>query len=328
MALFFLASTAPHHLKDAPGGAAYLTAGADQLNRGKVVFAEHCARCHSSKAPPPPESTGLTAGGGCSGKNYLTCWNAYWDWTKTDEFKSQMRDIVLAPDFLEGNYLSTELRVPVTLLQTNACSPLATNSIEDNIWDNFSSRTFKDLPSVGAITVHDPFTGVAKSYAMPGGGRGFTRPASLVSVWSTAPYLLNNTVGHLNPGAAYSWPGGYEPSPPPSVDARMKQFQDGIEQMLWPEKRDRDSLFPELPLDVKTVGTPNERKLPGLIDRTTQTSSLRVARGYLPDALQKLQGWNERLLPWAFKDNYLELGRLPKGTPVSLISNPTSRGWR
>ena len=30
------------------------------------------------------------------------CWNEYWDWTKTDDFKSKMREIVLAPDFLDG----------------------------------------------------------------------------------------------------------------------------------------------------------------------------------------------------------------------------------
>ena len=64
-----------------------------------------------------------------------------------------------APDFLDGNYLSTEARVPVTLLQTNACSPLATNALAGNIWDNFSSQSYKTLPSVGMITVHDPFTG-------------------------------------------------------------------------------------------------------------------------------------------------------------------------
>ena len=45
--------------------------------------------------------------------------------------------------------------------RTNACSPLATNAIRGNIWDNFSSQTYKELPSVGKITVHDPFTGDA-----------------------------------------------------------------------------------------------------------------------------------------------------------------------
>jgi hypothetical protein len=209
----------------------------------------------------------------------------------------------------------------VTLLQTNACSPLATNAIENNIWDNFSSRSYKDLPSAGSVTVHDPFTGAAKSYTLPGGGRGYTRPASLISVWSSAPYLLNNTVGRLHPGAAYEWPQGYEPSPAPSVEARMNQFQDGIEALLWPEKRERDDVFADFALDARQAGTPEERRLPGRIDRTTQTSGLRVARGYLPDALQRLQGWNERLLPWAFKDGFVEVGRLPKGTPIGLIAN-------
>src|SRR5439155_25365384 len=100
-----------------------------------------------------------------------------------------------APDFLDDNFLSTEARVPVTLLQTNACSPLATNALAGNIWDNFSSQSYKDLPSVGTITVHDPFTGPAYPYAMPPGGRGSLLPPSLISVWSTAPFLLNNTVG-------------------------------------------------------------------------------------------------------------------------------------
>ncbi len=58
--------------------------------------------------------------------------------------------MVQQTDFLDNNYLSTDLRVPVTLLQTNACSPLATNAIGGNIWDNFSSQTYKDLPSVGS----------------------------------------------------------------------------------------------------------------------------------------------------------------------------------
>jgi hypothetical protein len=40
-----------------------------------------------------------------------------------------MTAMVLADDFLVDNYLSTERRIPVTLLQTNACSPLATNGL-------------------------------------------------------------------------------------------------------------------------------------------------------------------------------------------------------
>ncbi len=290
MALFFLKSTAPHLLKDAPGGEAYLSKDKAQLQRGKIVFAERCARCHSSKIPEP--APGVDPGG-CSGIEYLNCWNKYWAWTKTDEFKAKMRAMVLQDDFLDGNYLSTDLRVPVTLLQTNACSPLATNAIRDNIWDNFSSQTYKNLPSVGSITVQHPYTAEYRTYPMPGGGRGYTRPASLISVWSTAPFLLNNSVGKFNPS--------------PSVEARMQSFQDSIEKMLWPEKREKDSLLGD--------------KVPGTIDRTTQTSYLRVEAGYLPDYLKPLLSPGHRFFPSIFGEGKIEIGPIPKGTPINLLAN-------
>src|SRR4026209_875744 len=97
-----------------------------------------------------------------------------------------MRPIVLAADFLDDNYLSNEARVPVTLLQTNACSPLATNAIGGNIWDNFSSQSYKDLPSVGDITWYHPYTGEGQTYTMPAGGRGYNRPASRGSLSAAA----------------------------------------------------------------------------------------------------------------------------------------------
>lgn len=291
MAAFFLKAGKPDRLVDAPGGQAYLTKDTGQLRRGKLVFADRCARCHSSKVPTP--APGLDSDG-CAGKNYLQCWNRYWSWTKTDDFKQKMRQIVLSDDFLVDNYLSTDQRIPVTLLQTNACSPLATNAIAGNIWDNFSSQSYKDLPSVGTMTVYNPFTGAPFSYKMPAGGRGYTRPPSLVSLWSTAPFLLNNTVG------AFEWD--------PSVSARMKSFQSSIEQLLWPEKRAKDPVLGD--------------KIPGLIDRTTTRSYLSVPVGYLPDALQSLRGWLNRFLPWIFSEGGdVKIGPIPAGTPVDLISN-------
>jgi hypothetical protein len=291
VAEFFLATTAPHLLKDAPGGTAHLTKDSSVLRRGKEVFADTCARCHSSKLPASVPM--LDAAGGCAGPGYLDCFNKYWAWTKTDDFKKQMREIVLKDDFLEGNYLSTELRVPVTLLETNACSPLATNAIAGNIWDNYSSSSYKNLPSVGTITVHDPFTGEPKPYTMPADGRGYTRPASLISLWSTAPFLLNNTVGLFNAD--------------PSVKGRMEAFEDGIEKMLWPEKRDKDPVLGD--------------KVPGLIDRTTVASYLRVPSGYVPEFLRKQRFLAERLTPAILGEGGIEIGPIPKGTPINLLSN-------
>ena len=294
VALFFLKTAQPDLLKDAPGAEQYLTKDKAKLDRGKVVFAQYCARCHSSKIPQPPAEVDESK------------WDQYWAWTKTDDFKTKMTAMVMAEDFLKDNYLSTERRIPVTLLQTNACSPLATNALGGNIWDNFSSQTYKDLPSVGKMTLYNPIDGTTFDYELPGNGRGYTRPPSLISLWSTAPYLLNNSVGK------FRWE--------PSVEARMDSFNDSIQQMLWPEKRKKD-------IDViKELGLPESKALnvPGFIYRTTRTTSIKVAAGYLPDGLEKLLDWGpwlHRWLPWLFSEGGIEIGPIPKGTPVNLLTS-------
>ena len=284
VALFFLKSAKPDLLKDAPGGSQYLTQDKARLNRGKAAFAERCARCHSSKIPEAPPNV--------DERN----WEQYWAWTKTDDFKKKMTEMVLADDFLTDNYLSTERRIPVTLLQTNACSPLATNAIAGNIWDNFSSQTYQTLPSVGKVTLHNPIDGTTFDYELPGGGRGFTRPPSLISLWSTAPFLLNNSVGK------FRWEA--------SVEARMDSFNDAIEKMLWPEKREKDPILGD--------------KVPGFIYRTTATSYIKVAPGFLPPGLEKLLSWGDwlhRFFPWLFSEGIIMIGPIPKGTPVTLLTN-------
>src|SRR3954470_22900295 len=191
-----------------------------KLTRGKIVFAENCARCHSSKQPAICE-TGHTCNPGEVHEN-------------SAEYFAWMKNEVQKPDFLEGNYLSTDKRIPVTELGTNACSPLATNAIAGNIWDNFSSTTYKNLPAVGSITVYNPINGSPSSYTLPGGGRGYTRPPSLISLWSTAPFLLNNSVGRVLPAGAQQPADAF--NPPPSVAGRIQAFDRAIEEMLWPEK--------------------------------------------------------------------------------------------
>jgi hypothetical protein len=290
MALFLLKASYPHKLKNAPGGSAYLNDAPDVVQRGKIVFADNCAACHSSKAPPQPVRANPAL---CIGPGYLECWGRYWDWTRTDDFRQQMRQIVNAGDFLDNNYLSNDMRIPVTLLQTNACSPLATNAIAGNIWDNFSSASYKELPSVGAISVYDPFTGEPRQYQMPAGGRGYTRVPSLISVWATAPFLLNNSVGRFNQS--------------PAVEARMESFDDSIIKLLSPEKRDKDAVLGD--------------KIPGVIDRTSVTNWLRVPTGYLPDLLKDTQDVLQLLAPKLFDQGGLEIGPIPAGTPVDLLAN-------
>jgi len=110
LASFLVAASATHLLAKAPGGEAYLTSDAAVLERGKMVFADRCARCHSSEIPEPPPEVKIAD---CIGSDYLRCWNIYWAWSKTDDFRGKMRALAAKPDFFtKDNYLSTELRVP------------------------------------------------------------------------------------------------------------------------------------------------------------------------------------------------------------------------
>jgi len=287
-ALFFLKAAQPDRLADAPGGATYLTADPAVVARGRDVFAVTCARCHSSKQPKPPASLRDSAG-----KDHISRFHAWWRWTQTPAFKQQMRAMAARPDFAQNNYFSTDARIPVTLLRTNLCSPLATNALAGNIWDNFSSTTYKQLPSVGKVTFQDPFKGNVREYQMPAGGRGYTRVPSLISLWSTAPFLLNNAVGPFNGD--------------PSVAGRVKVFNASIEQMLWPERRERDRILPNAQ---------------GQIDRTTTQSYLLIPSGFVP----RLEGVADRKTREALerlsdKDGNIVIGPIPGGTPVNLLAS-------
>lgn len=290
-ALFFLKAARPDYLNLAPGGAAFADPPA-LVAQGRRVFSDTCARCHSSKGPTPPENARLAD---AHGPHYLDRFKLWWRWTQSDDFKTKMwNDVVSKPDFLNDNYLSTEVRIPVTLLRTNLCSPLATNAIANNIWDNFSSHSYKSLQSVGQASFVNPLTGAFAVKPMPAGGRGYTRPPSLISLWSTAPYLLNNTVGPYNQD--------------PSVGGRIRMFNAGIEQMLWPERR---------PFD-KELGPSSG----GWIDRTSAQSSIVVPLGFVKDLSPQVRSaLQQDLRGLVDPDGNIRIGRIPKGMAVNLLVN-------
>jgi hypothetical protein len=263
LAKFFLKAARPHRLEDAPGGRPYLITDDAVLTRGKLVFADRCASCHSSKQPKDaaPGSSAYT---------------------------ERMRAEVLKPDFRDNNLLSTDQRIPISEVKTNACAALATNATEGQIWDNFSSKTYKDLPAVGTIEVQHPLDGTLRTYSMPAGGRGYYRVPSLVSLWSSAPFLHNNALGKFTND--------------PSVAGRMEAFNDAVEKLLWPEKR-------------KDTDCERRWGMPFCppISRTTQDSYIVVNRVFLPKVLRA------KLLVKG--ENELRIGPIPKGTPVNLLAN-------
>ena len=193
----FLRSLQPFRLMDADGGRQYLSTDASVLTRGKIVFAENCARCHSSRRPPAGSAEEQTA------------------W---------FREAVQREDFLEGNFLSDDERYPVSEIGTNAERALATNAERGHIWEEFSSETYKNSPPVHVTGLKDPLgTGLLRPGANASGGAGYYRTPSLVGVWATAPFLHNNAVG-LYIGDT-------------SVAGRLAAYESGMEQLLWPERR-------------------------------------------------------------------------------------------
>ncbi|HET7435488.1 MAG TPA: hypothetical protein VFN10_12340 [Thermoanaerobaculia bacterium] len=252
VAKYFIRVAQPMHLRDAPGGGAYLTASDATLLRGKLAFARHCASCHSSKHPPAGIDADTPAGV---------------QWFET---------AVQRPDFLDRNFLSSEKRYPVSVIRTNATRALATNATRGHIWDNFSSETYKSLPSAGSIEVWNPYTNANETFALPQGGPGYYRPPSLISVWATAPYLHNNAIGMTT--ADYS------------VAGRMRAFEDGMQKLLWPEKRDGEKS----------------------IWRTSAKSYITVPPSYIPSYLRSLADPTS---------GNLRIGPIPKGTPVNLLAN-------
>ena len=226
----FLSRMQGPKLADAPGGSTYVAKDERVLARGKVVFAENCARCHSSKQP--------RAGAATTKQQYL-------EW---------MRAEVQKPDFLDNNFLSTEERIPVDVVQTNAARALATNAMRGHVWDNFSSETYKTLPAAAEIDVRDVWNGSINRFQPPSGGPGYYRVPSLIAIWATAPFLHNNSLG--------------EYTGDPSVAGRMKAFNDAAEKLLWPEKR---------------AGMAS-------VARTTADSYVEIPAAYLPDELRSLTG--------------------------------------
>jgi hypothetical protein len=238
-------------LEAAPGGPAHITTDEAVMSRGKIVFADTCAVCHSSKQPPAGIDSGTEAA-------------AQW-----------YRASVAQPDFRDDNFLSTDRRYPVSRIKTNACRALATNATAGHIWDNFSSQTYKSLEPVGVLETFDPLNPSSPfKFTAPGRGVGYYRVPSLISMWASAPYLHNNSVGDFTGN--------------PSVEGRLRAFDDAMEKLLWPERR---------------AGR-------GSVWTTSESSVIRIPEALLPTLVKPLS-----------RNGFLEIGPIPKGTPINLLAN-------
>ena len=260
-------------------GKDYLTADAAVLTRGKIAFADNCATCHSSKRPNP---------------------------MPTDPAAQKMawRDLVQRDDFLKENYLSDDQRYPTSELGTNVLRAMGTNAMAGNTWGQMSSQTYKDLRAPTelvedrdadgkTIPLYNPLTG--KHDIKFTAHKSFYRTPTLVSIWATAPYLNNNSVGIYTGD--------------PSVAGRMAAYEDGMAKLLWPETRlgtksilvtTEDSTLPDLfPMLKKLL--PEFADLPDL-----DLDLLRVPKGTPINLLMNVHPKDIKAVLQAYVDGVLQ----------------------
>ena len=269
----FLATYDSYPLKDAkeaprPGttlknGQDYLTSDPAVLRRGKIAFAENCAQCHSSKQPPNLP-------------------------TAPEQRKEAWRQLVLRDDFLTDNYMSDDQRYPLSELGTNAARAMGTNAIAGNTWGQMSSLTYKQMKeekvplqdhdaNFKPVDLYNPLTGKYDIKFV--GSKAYYRTPTLVSIWATAPYLHNNSLGEFNGD--------------PSIAGRMAAYEDGMSKLLWPERR----------LGIRSMKV------------TTEDSGL-------PNLFPVLKNLMPELAAYDFDPALL---RIPKGTPLNLLTNVNPR---
>jgi hypothetical protein len=258
----------PTWARQAPGGA---PSGQDEVARAKAaarrgakVFGENCAWCHTNRPPLP-------------------------DTRDPDKLLDFFRESAQAPNFAHLNFFADEKRYPVYLplgerpkkgepgpLKTNLGRAMATNAVHGDIWAEFSSPEYKALTPLAPVTLTVPVFPQVEGlpwelqrpltvrFEPPAGGRGYYRTPSLISVWATAPYLHNNSVGDYyvyttdaGGNRTYFWlstdgsqwrakntdrwqardPALVDYRIDPSVDGRLKMFDDGMRKLLNPARR-------------------------------------------------------------------------------------------
>ncbi len=309
----YLATYTPMHLEDAEGGKyrgdlvipdAYKTGTDDQkarwkvVERGQVIFAENCAYCHSSKQPADGDDLAALN----TLKTFLVSGNGQEDDSvrqAREKVQAYFRAAVAKDDFLANNTLTDDVRYPVSELKENAGRALASNAIAGHIWEQFSSPEYKAQPAARPLTLYNPVTDKSdRTWQPPAGGRGYYRTASLVSIWATAPFLHNNSVGAFTGD--------------PSVNGRIAAFNDAVRKLLWPAQRD----------GVKSMKRASTRTYFNVRLGVIGDAAIQELRSYKPE-LPKVPGLPEIKLPNPFEivENKTLRFPVPQGTPINLLAN-------
>jgi len=133
--------------------------GKGSVARGRLLFADNCARCHSSMAQTPGDPF------------------------KTRDFHATAPD---HPRHLRADFMGNDKPTPASEVGTFRCRALHSNHMAGRLYSEYASDTLKAQKVVAALPERDEFKN---------GGRGYYRNISLLNVWATAPFMHNNAIG-------------------------------------------------------------------------------------------------------------------------------------
>ncbi len=170
-------------------------------------------------------------------------------------------------------------------------------------------RSTRPCRRLGPLTLYNPVTGKNdRVWQPPAGGRGYYRTSSLVSIWATAPFLHNNSVGAFNGS--------------PQVPDRVNAFNEAIHKLLWPAERDgvktikRVSTRTYFNIRLSVLGAVAKQKLLALApDAPALLKQVKLPFELIPhDDLKDIPGINEL-------DRLSLKIAVPAGTPINLLAN-------
>ncbi len=129
--------------------------GAGAVEQGRKVFGQLCARCHSTQTDA------------VESRNY---------------WKTAPSPVAGKPDS-RVDWMGNDVLTAVDEVGTNRSRSLHSNHMQGHVWQAYRSEDPRAKPD--RLNVPEP----------TGGGRGYLRNISLLSLWAHAPFMHNNAIG-------------------------------------------------------------------------------------------------------------------------------------
>lgn len=217
--------------------------GKNAVERGRVVFLENCARCHSSTAGDNPP------------KNH--------DFYKVSESTG-----------LREDFMGNDKKTKVSEVGTNECRALHSNHMQGHVWQEYGSETYrKQPPDDNLKEVNGGGRGYYRNISLISawatapfmhnnamGPELCGQPGNPRNDFYSSPYVNDDGTPHSNPPACFPYD--------PSVEGRFKLYKASMDELLNPKKRVKKitKLNEDIDIDIgpKIWEDDEEKKLFGL----------------------------------------------------------------